>query len=134
MLGNFKTLYPQLMDHLPKLRFIEQYDPQDESADSKSQPYAYVADIVHEVKLGVEVDDVRGKGVSNEAWGSMVELRDKIAPGEKVAWYVVVCGDIERWAPPTMTLLGGSNGNSSGGGSHSSGSEVVAAVSPQSVS
>jgi hypothetical protein len=127
LLGNFNQLYPQMMEHLSNLRFVEQYDPVDESADSKSQPYAYVADVVHEVKLGVEIDDVRGKGVSNEAWGSMVELRDKIAPGEKVAWYVVVCGDTERWAPPTMALLEGSNGNWSRGGSNSSDSVAAAA-------
>src|SRR5262249_49433354 len=107
-------LYPQLMEHLPDLRFIEQYDPMDETAESKSQPFAYVADIVHEVKLGIEIDDVRGKGVSNDKWSSMVELRDKLAPGEKVAWFVVVCGDLERWAPPTVGLLeGSSNRNSS---------------------
>jgi len=83
----------------------------DERAESKSQPYAYVADVVHEVKLGVDVDEVRGRGVTNDAWTAMVELRDKIAPGEKVAWFVVVCGDVERWAPPTVQLLEGSNGH-----------------------
>lgn len=89
------------MPSLQGLRFIEQYDPTDERTESKSQPFAYVADTVHEIKLGVDVDEVRGRGVGNEAWTSMVELRDKLAPGEKVAWFVVVCGDTERWAPPT---------------------------------
>jgi hypothetical protein len=95
---NFQSLYPEMMANLPSLRFIEQYDPDDIS--SKSQPYAYVCDQVHEVKLGVDVDEVRGKGVANEAWGALVDLRDKVAPGEKVAWFVVVNGDVERWAPP----------------------------------
>jgi len=54
---------------------------------------------VHEIKLGLDVDEVRGKGVSNEQWGSVLELRDKLAPEEKVGWFVVVCGDEERWAP-----------------------------------
>lgn len=110
MLNNFQELFPETMQHLAKLRFIEQYDPTD--TEAASQPYAYVADIVQEVKLGVDVDDVRGKGVGNEQWVAMMELRDKIAPEEKVGWYVVVCGDEERWAPPTMDLLreGRSNG------------------------
>jgi hypothetical protein len=105
LVENFKTLHPDTMKHLPDLRFIEQYDPTDESSDAKSQPFAYVADVVHEVHLGVEIDEIRGKGVSNEAWGAIVDLRDAIAPGEKVAWFVVVCGDTERWVPPTVKVL-----------------------------
>jgi hypothetical protein len=104
LIANFTSLYPEIMPSLPNLRFIEQYDPLDERTESKSQPYAYVADTVHEIKLGVDVDEVRGRGVGNEAWTSMVELRDKLAPGEKVAWFVVVCGDVERWAPPTEAI------------------------------
>ncbi|KAE9970224.1 hypothetical protein EG327_010350 [Venturia inaequalis] len=100
LVANFSAQYPEIMPSLPNLRFIEQYDPTDERTESKSQPYAYVADTVHEIKLGVDVDEVRGRGMGNDAWTSMVELRDKLAPGEKVAWFVVVCGDIERWAPP----------------------------------
>lgn len=98
LIENFKDLYPEIMPNLKSLRFIEQYDPED--IVSKDQPYAYVCDQVHEVQLGVDVDEVRGKGVANEAWGALVDLRDKLAPGEKVGWFVVVNGDVERWAPP----------------------------------
>ena len=98
LLENFHRLYPEIMEHLPSLRFIEQYDPED--LETKSHPYAYVCDQVHEVKLGLDVDEVRGKGVSNEAWSALVDLRDKIAAGEKTGWFVVVNGDVERWAPP----------------------------------
>jgi hypothetical protein len=105
---NFRTLHGDAMKHLPNLKFIEQYDPLDESSDMRSQPYAYVADVVHEVKLGIDIDDVRGKGVSNESWGAIVDLRDAIAPGEKVAWFVVVCGDTERYVPPTAKVMGSS--------------------------
>ncbi|GAB7344442.1 hypothetical protein MBLNU457_2286t2 [Dothideomycetes sp. NU457] len=97
LLENLEELYPELTSNLPDLRFIEQYDPSDMSV--VSQPYAYVADIVHEIRLGLDIDEVRGKGVSNEQWGSMMELRDKLAPEEKVGWYVVVCGDELRSAP-----------------------------------
>jgi hypothetical protein len=48
----------------------------------------------------VDVDEIRGKGVPNDQWASIMELRDQLAPEEKVAWYIVVCGDEERWAPP----------------------------------
>jgi len=115
LLTNLTSLYPDLMPSLRSLRFIEQYDPMDETAESKSQPYAYVADFVQEVKLGVDIDEVRGKGVGNDAWSAMMELRDNLAPGEKIAWFVVVCGDIERWAPPTVGLLDGSNGSAAWG-------------------
>jgi hypothetical protein len=99
MLDNFNHLYPDSMEHLKQLRFVEQYDPDDTAAGSGSQPYAYVADVVEEVKLGVDVDEIRGKGVPNDQWAAIMELRDQLAPEEKVAWYIVVCGDEERWAP-----------------------------------
>lgn len=107
---NFKKLYPEMMAHLPALRFIEQYDPND--LVTKSQPYAYICDQVHEVQLGVDIDEVRGQGVANDAWAAMADLRDKIAAGEKVAWFVVVNGDVERWVPPVEeTVVGSSNGS-----------------------
>lgn len=93
------------MPCLPQLRFIEQYDPLDESVESKSQPYAYVADRVHEVKLGADVNEITGRGIKPDAWDAIVELRDKLAPGETLSWFVVVCGDIERWAPPSAEAL-----------------------------
>lgn len=97
---NFNSLYPECMIHLPNLRFVEQYDPNDLSASGVSQPYAYVADLVEEVKLGVEIDEVRGRGLNNDQWTSIMELRDKLAPEENVGWYIVVCGDEERLPPP----------------------------------
>ncbi|KAK1068058.1 hypothetical protein LTR74_005958 [Friedmanniomyces endolithicus] len=105
LLQNFHYLYPECMRHLRGLRFIEQYDPNDTGSSAASQPYAYVADIVHEVKLGVCIDDVTTKGIATEQWGAALELRDRLAPEEKVGWYVVVCGDEERWAPPTIGQL-----------------------------
>jgi hypothetical protein len=96
LLDNLTELWPKTMVNLPNLRFVEQYDPTDESATACSQPYAYVADICHEVKLGIEVEEVRGKGVAEEQWAALIELRDRIAPDEKVGWFVVVCGDEDR--------------------------------------
>ena len=104
LLQNLTELYPTIIPLLPSLRFIEQYDPADESVEAKSQPYAYVADKVHEVKLGEDVSEVMGRGIKPEAWDAMIELRDKLAPDERLSWFVVVCGDVERWAPPKTTL------------------------------
>lgn len=94
---NFHKQFPEQLAHLPSLRFIEQYDPDDEC--TKDQPYAYVCDQVTEINLGVDIDEVRGLGVQSDTWSALVELRDKVAPGEKVGWFVVVNGDVERWAP-----------------------------------
>jgi len=118
MIHNFKSIYPEIMPSLPSLRFLEQYDPSDESVESKSQPYAYVCDVVQEVKLGIEFDEVRGKGVHNDVWTAMMDLRDKLAPGEKVSWFVVVCGDVERWSPPEGASANGTNGVNGMNGLH----------------
>lgn len=99
MLKNFHQIYPESMQYLPNLRFIEQYDPADLSASAASQPFAYIADVVEEVRLGVDIDEVRGRGLNNDQWTALMELRDKLAPEEKVGWFIVVCGDEERLAP-----------------------------------
>jgi hypothetical protein len=98
MMENFKQQWPEEMKQLPNLRFIEQYDPEDLTV--KDQPYAYVCDQVHEIKLGVDFDDLRGGGVKEDQWAAIAELRDKVAAGAKLGWFVVVNGDVERWAPP----------------------------------
>jgi len=96
LLENLTELWPQTLANLPNLRFVEQFDPTDESPAASSQPYAYVTDICEQVKLGIDVDDVRGKGLGDEQWNALMELRDKLAPDEKVGWFVVVCGDEDR--------------------------------------
>ena len=62
--------------------------------------------MVEEVKLGVEIDEVRGRGLNNEQWNAIMELRDKLAPEEKVGWFIVVCGDEERAPPPESSSEG----------------------------
>lgn len=98
LLENFKKEYPKEMERLPDLRFIEQYDPDDLTV--KDQPYAYVCDQVHEIKLGVDIDEARGGGDGGDRSAAIQELRDKVAPDAKLGWFVVVNGDVERWAPP----------------------------------
>jgi hypothetical protein len=48
--------------------------------------------------LSVNVEDVMasGPGVSPAAWEALADLRDKIANGEKIGWFVVYNGDPER--------------------------------------
>ena len=124
LLDNFHRLYPDAMGYLPGLRFVEQYDPNDTSANATSQPYAYVADMVQEIKLGVDIDDIRGKGVEQNRWAGMMELRDKLAPEEKVAWYVVVCGDEERTAPQVLGRMEMAPTNGLYSGSESEGRQI----------
>ena len=95
---NFKQQWPDIVKRLPGLRFIEQYDPDDLTV--KDQPYAYVCDQVHDIKLGIDIDEVRRGGVPDEHGTAIAELRDKVAPDAKLGWFVVVNGDVERWAPP----------------------------------
>ncbi|EOA85016.1 hypothetical protein ACJQWK_06870 [Exserohilum turcicum] len=98
MTTNFKHQWPEIMAKLPALQFIEQYDPEDLSV--KDQPYAYVCDTVREIKLGIDVDEIQTMGLGDDQGAAIAELRDKVAPGEKLGWFVVVNGDVERHAPP----------------------------------
>ncbi|KAI9830822.1 MAG: hypothetical protein M1819_005347 [Sarea resinae] len=97
MLSSLKGLYPAVMSSLPHLQFIEQHDERNLSAAAASQPFAFVADRVVDCELSVDVGEVMAGGAgSAEEWGALVELRDQIAPGEKVGWWVVYCGDVVR--------------------------------------
>ena len=48
--------------------------------------------------LSVNVEEViaNGPGLTNKAWEALADLRDKIAEGEKIGWWVVYNGDPER--------------------------------------
>ena len=99
-IANFRSLYPELLAELPDLRLIEQYDPDDISANAVSQPYAFVADKIEKCNLSLDVGEVMGKGVKADEWGALVELRDNLANGEKVGWYIVYNGDERRMRSP----------------------------------
>ncbi|KIW12553.1 hypothetical protein PV08_09830 [Exophiala spinifera] len=51
-----------------------------------------------ETDLSLNVEDViaTGPGLTNKAWEALADLRDKIAPNEKIGWWVVYNGDPER--------------------------------------
>ncbi|QSZ33633.1 hypothetical protein DSL72_005201 [Monilinia vaccinii-corymbosi] len=111
------------------VKLVEQYDPED--LKTLSQPWAYVSDYMVEVGLGVSITEEMKKyeekireeefvppdaeqlGISareirrkNRRAGWFNKLREKLDPGEEMGWFVVVCGDEERWAPP-VDLPGG---------------------------
>jgi len=82
------------MINLPNLRFIEQYNPLDETVSS--QPFAFVCDVVHEVNLSADVGAITNRGISEKQWAAMAELRDALHSSADMGWHVVVCGDEER--------------------------------------
>ncbi|KAI9696129.1 MAG: hypothetical protein M1836_005960 [Candelina mexicana] len=100
MLLNFQKLFPSIMARLPNLRLIEQHDEKDESASAISQPYAYIADKVTVCGLSEDVGKIMGEGTTAPVWDAMIQLRDKLVPGEKLGWYVVYNGDVERDGGP----------------------------------
>ncbi|OAG39712.1 hypothetical protein AYO21_05987 [Fonsecaea monophora] len=62
---------------------------------SKPAPFNSPADTT---ALSVNLDEVvaDGPGLTNKAWEALADLRDKIAEGEKIGWWVVYNGDPER--------------------------------------
>lgn len=108
------------------VKLVEQYDPDD--MFTKSQPWAYVSDYMVEVGLGVSIAEEIDKykkwlaekelvppcGVNeselkmspreirkrNQRAGWFDKLKENLEKGEEMGWYVVVCGDEERWVPP----------------------------------
>ncbi|KIX99944.1 uncharacterized protein Z520_04582 [Fonsecaea multimorphosa CBS 102226] len=63
---------------------------------SKSAPFNSPA--YDTAALSVNLDEVvaDGPGLTNKAWEALADLRDKIAEGEKIGWWVVYNGDPER--------------------------------------
>lgn len=112
---SFNKTQPDLLPRLPELRFIEQYDPNDESSNTVSQDYAYVgAKVVvfpdggglapaPGAGPGLNIEDVveQGSGLTDDQTAALEELRDRLAPGEKIGWFMVYNGDPERWYPPS---------------------------------
>lgn len=111
LLESFKRTQADLIPRLPELRFIEQYDPADESSNTVSQPFAYVGAKVVTIPdgapagagPGLNIEDVveQGSGLSDDATEALETLRDRLAPGEKIGWFMVYNGDPDRWYPPS---------------------------------
>ncbi|CRG89214.1 hypothetical protein PISL3812_06250 [Talaromyces islandicus] len=131
ILGALKKNHPEATSHLPDLQLIEQYDPLDTTDAAVSQPYAYVADRVTILPdhtrprqgLSVGIDQHQlDETISPEARDSLIEIRDAIAPGQKIGWWIVYNGDPERYYPEIdddglsydgASVLSSENGHSS---------------------
>ncbi|KAL9126978.1 MAG: hypothetical protein Q9217_004060 [Psora testacea] len=96
MIASLRRLYPQLLAALPDLQMVEEYDPGDESASSSMQEYAYLADKVVKHNTGIDVKEVQDQGIAPAQWDAMADLREEVANGEKLGWWVVFNGDPER--------------------------------------
>jgi len=118
---------------LPSLRFVEQLDLSD--TRGLAQEYAYVADLCVDVRLSVNIDDVRGQGIANAQWHAMEDLREKLCafddtnrrefPLPGLGWFVVHCGDEvrERGVPGVAAAVAGVAGSAPvrGGGAGAAG-------------
>lgn len=131
ILGALKKNHPEATGHLPDLQLIEQYDPLDTTDAAVSQPYAFVADRVTILPdhtrprhgLSVSIDQHQlDETISPEARDSLIEIRDAIAPGQKIGWWIVYNGDPERYFPEIdddglsydgASVLSSENGHSS---------------------
>ncbi|KAJ5774816.1 hypothetical protein N7457_009712 [Penicillium paradoxum] len=108
LVESFNKTQADLVPRLPELSFIEQYDPADESSGTVSQEHAYVGARVLEIADdgggsggGQNIQDCveQGSGLTDDQTAALEELRDRLAPGEKIGWYLVYNGDPERWFP-----------------------------------
>ncbi|KAJ5682604.1 hypothetical protein N7462_005769 [Penicillium macrosclerotiorum] len=113
LVESFKRTQADLIPRLPELHFIESYDPTDETSNTVSQDYAYVGAKVVTIPdggtapagagPGLNIEDVveQGSGLSDDATEALEALRDRLAPGEKIGWFMVYNGDPDRWYPPS---------------------------------
>ncbi|KAJ5961222.1 uncharacterized protein N7479_008372 [Penicillium vulpinum] len=105
---SFHKTQSDLITRLPELSFIEQYDPADEGSATVSQDHAYISTRVLEIPEdgsggagGENIEDCveQGSGLTDDQTAALEALRDRLAPGEKIGWYLVYNGDPERWFP-----------------------------------
>jgi hypothetical protein len=110
LVESFNKTQADLVPRLPELSFIEQYDPADETSGTVSQDHAYVGARVLEIPDdgsggggGLNIEDCveQGSGLTEDQTAALEELRDRLAPGEKIGWYLVYNGDPDRWYPET---------------------------------
>lgn len=94
LVQNLQKTNPTAMAQVPQLTFIEQYDYRIESG--KEEDYAYVADTVFNIKLGANVDELRSEHIPYEQLAALQNIRDTLAAGEPISWYIVFCNDEVR--------------------------------------
>lgn len=95
MRENFRKLYPDAMEHLPHLRFIEPLNPNTEKFAYPAEPYVFICDVVVRSEDYIDISKEMAKGITQAEWDAMAELRDAIAKDEGIGWYAVHNGDLE---------------------------------------
>ena len=101
------------------VKLLEQFDINEQI--HPYQEYAYVGDYIVEVILGVSVSEESEKyqewikSVRERAW--IDKLKDKLQPEASIGWYVVVCGDEDRFAPESTEFPTYEEGVMDNGGS-----------------
>ncbi|KAL8645777.1 MAG: hypothetical protein Q9210_006522, partial [Variospora velana] len=95
MRENFSKLYPDAMEHLPHLRFIEPLNPNTEKFAYPAEPYVFICDVVVRSEDYIDITKEMAKGITQAEWDAMAELRDAIAKDEGIGWYAVHNGDLE---------------------------------------
>ena len=96
---SFMEKWPEIMKNIPRLHFLEQYNPEDHKQSYICQPYAFVADRVIEAELNINIREAQEKGpsISPAAWDAFVDLKEKLAgKDEEIGWFVVYNGNTDR--------------------------------------
>ena len=96
ILESFTIKYPEIMSEMPKIRFMEQYDPSDVSSNAQTQPFAYVCDAVIKGDLSIDIEQTRSHNIPANDWQAMADLRDALEPEAPLGWFAVYNGDEER--------------------------------------
>ncbi|RMJ23048.1 hypothetical protein PHISP_06081 [Aspergillus sp. HF37] len=112
VLDSLRRTNADVMAQLPDLQFIEQYDPDDTTSnEAVSKSHAFVGAKVmaleepgdggSEGSLSWDTRqlDREGSGLSESGTEALAQLRDRLAPGEKIAWWLVYNGDPAREYP-----------------------------------
>ncbi|KAK5998297.1 hypothetical protein PT974_00672 [Cladobotryum mycophilum] len=90
-----------LVNDWSPVKLLEEYDPEEMAISAR--PFAYVADYAIRVDLSAGLDEEKAKYEAQLKEGNQGDwferLRDELQAGEPIGWYVVVCGDEERFAP-----------------------------------
>lgn len=110
VIQSFERIDANIPSHLPNLALIEQYDPEDTRISALSQPYAFVCSKVVPIGdgsepqfnffLSLDLEDFisKGPGLSAAELATFANLREVLAPGEKIGWWIVYNGNPERFS------------------------------------
>ncbi|EFQ98566.1 hypothetical protein MGYG_01593 [Nannizzia gypsea CBS 118893] len=144
VIQSFERIDANIPSHIPDLALIEQYDPEDTRTSTLCQPYAFVCSKVVPIGdgsepqfnsfLSLDLEDFisKGPGLSAEALATFANLREVLAPGEKIGWWIVYNGNPERFSSDGDE---GSDSDAEGGNepeemSHKSGQPPIRSPKP----